>query len=172
MVGAELDEILERRRSAAGPVPDVVRVQEPLVGATRKPAAMVAAPKRPPQRRRDASRAATDRERTPVALDDPHHRGVATEPADSLRRQRRTTLDLRLPTHFLAGQRLRVDMDDELARVAPGPFALPGGERRPRDGEQRVGPARRRAAPRRGLRRLGFLRRPQSRQQQRALIRR
>ena len=83
---AEEDQIVERRRPAVGPVPDVVSIDAD-VPASRKPALAVAGVQRPVQGRRDRPRAAADGEYLAVgAVLHPDRRRVAGEPPRRLHR--------------------------------------------------------------------------------------
>ena len=55
VVGAELDEVVQGSAATPRPMLDVVGMEEPVVRATREPAAAVTAPECSPQLRGDGS---------------------------------------------------------------------------------------------------------------------
>ena len=91
---AQRHEVREFRGAAVGPVLQVMAVHVALVGATREHAPTVPGRERPPQRRRDRARLATDVQRlaAPV-LEDCHETRITGEAPGRLDRDGRAILD-------------------------------------------------------------------------------
>ena len=72
MVATEQDQVVEPGLAAAGPVNDVVGVDEAPALAAGELTAPVPDQERPPDRRRNTSRSSPDAERVTVALERSH----------------------------------------------------------------------------------------------------
>jgi hypothetical protein len=132
---AEQDEVVELRLASAGPMTDVMGVQEPFVLAAGVATAPVARLQRPPHRRRDRARLSADRDRHAVALDDLDERGVAGQALRRLRGERRAVLE-----HV--GALGRLDVDDDLVALAGRPGVSVARQGHVRQRNERLGARR------------------------------
>ena len=149
MATAELDEVVELRAPAVGPVLDVMGVDVPSRSAAGKAAAAVARMQRAAKRGRDAAGLAAEAERPAVPLEHAHDRRVAREPARGFRRQGRAVVELAAPAVIGPGQRVRVDVHQYLVPVPARACLLQAGGVRVRDRDESVGPRLRQRCRRR-----------------------
>ena len=148
---AEQDQVVQAGAAAVDPVVDVVGVDIAAVRAHREPAAAIARPERPANRRRNRTRLAADvQHRAAFARRHRHQRPVAADAPERLRGNARAVVKERLAGAVRSQHRL-LQMNDDLidvtaAATSAGPRLLLR-RRRQRslsDRDQPIGPSGRR----------------------------
>ena len=128
---AEQNEVVELRFTPGYPVPDVVRIEETAVLAAGKAAASVAHLQRSPHGSRDRARLSAHGQRFPVAFDELHERGVASNPP-------RRLLGHRGAVFQRAGALAGLDVHDDLVALTACPTLDLAPERHVRQGDERL----------------------------------
>ena len=148
---AEQDQVVQAGAAAVDPVVDVVGVDKAAVRAHREPAAAIARPERPANRRRNRARLAADvQHRAAFARRHRHQRPVAADAPERLRGNACSVVKERLAGAVRSQHRL-LQMNDDLidvtaAATGAGPRLLLR-RRRQRslsDRDQPIGPSGRR----------------------------
>ena len=139
MVTAELDEVPKAGLTPTGPVLDVMGVHEATLAAAGEATPPIAALQRPPERRWHGPGPAAHGQGPTVALQDPHHSGIAGQPPGGLGMQGGAPLELTDPARGIIGEGRRVHVHHDLVTVPAGPEGRTGSEHRVRHQQQRVG---------------------------------